>query len=255
MTQAVQCSTWNRPVRLLVQQSQVSDLEILGRLDDEEIEVTGALTVNSILRLAGSIRPDVVAFDLACPDAAEGPRRFRESWKGREPQPKILILHGLKEAMLKAELMVDDADDSICRPFGVSELAGRVKQLIGPAASVPVRVDIDRLTVTVDRRTRTVTVNDETIELTAKEFNLLAELATDPERVFTRKELIRDLWGYQEPRYTRTLEAHASRLRRKLDPDESRLIINCRGVGYRLISPSDPWPVEGEKHRESPCGA
>ena len=60
-------------------------------------------------------------------------------------------------------------------------------------------------------------------------------LASDPRRVFTKSELLRDIWGFRTSARTRTLDSHASRLRRKLDPDGARYITNCWGVGYRLL--------------------
>ena len=74
-----------------------------------------------------------------------------------------------------------------------------------------------------------------TIGLSNKEFSLLRVLASDPIRVFTKKELLEEVWGYRTPAQTRTLDSHASRLRRKLDPEHSRYVVNCWGVGYRLI--------------------
>jgi DNA-binding response OmpR family regulator len=81
-----------------------------------------------------------------------------------------------------------------------------------------------------------VRVREQRVELCAKEFELLRALLSDPTRVFTREELLRDVWGYRAPGKTRTLDAHAARLRQKLaaaDPGR-RLVINVWGVGYRL---------------------
>ena len=71
--------------------------------------------------------------------------------------------------------------------------------------------------------------------LAKKEFTLLRVLAGDPTRVFSKEELLATVWGYRSPGRTRTLDSHASRLRRKLDPEHSRYVVNCWGIGYRLI--------------------
>jgi DNA-binding response OmpR family regulator len=71
--------------------------------------------------------------------------------------------------------------------------------------------------------------------LANKEFSLLRTLAAEPTRVFTKEELLRDVWGFRSMGRTRTLDSHASRLRRKLDPRDGRYVINVWGVGYRLI--------------------
>ena len=80
-------------------------------------------------------------------------------------------------------------------------------------------------------------VGERRIELANKEFALLRALAAEPHRVFGKEELLRDVWGFQSMGRTRTLDSHASRLRRKLDPEAARFVINCWGVGYRLIEP------------------
>jgi DNA-binding response OmpR family regulator len=71
--------------------------------------------------------------------------------------------------------------------------------------------------------------------LANKEFALLRVLATDPTRVFTKEELLRDVWDFRSLGRTRTLDSHASRLRRKLDPEHGRFVVNCWGIGYRLV--------------------
>ncbi len=73
------------------------------------------------------------------------------------------------------------------------------------------------------------------MRLANKEFALLRVLAAEPHRVFTKDELLRDVWGFRSQGRTRTLDSHASRLRRKLDPEGSRYVCNCWGVGYRLL--------------------
>ena len=89
----------------------------------------------------------------------------------------------------------------------------------------------------IDHEQRTVSVDDRPVRLSSKEFGLLGALAAEPTRVFSKEELLRDVWGYRSIGHTRTLEAHASRLRRKLDPERGRYVVNCWGVGYRLVGP------------------
>jgi DNA-binding response OmpR family regulator len=64
---------------------------------------------------------------------------------------------------------------------------------------------------------------------------LLRQLASEPTRVFSKEELLREVWGFRSMGRTRTLDSHASRLRRKLDPEGARFVVNCWGLGYRLI--------------------
>jgi DNA-binding response OmpR family regulator len=91
----------------------------------------------------------------------------------------------------------------------------------------------------LDPASREVRVDGRKVELSAKEFALLHALAVDPLRVFTKEELLRDVWGFQLMGSTRTLDSHASRVRRKLAPaaEGRRWIVNVWGVGYRLTDP------------------
>jgi two-component system response regulator ResD len=92
-------------------------------------------------------------------------------------------------------------------------------------------------TLSVDRATREVRVRGVRVTLSQKEYELLLRLADEPRRVFTKAELLRDVWHYQASARTRTLDAHASRLRRKLrDADPATPFVeNVWGVGYRLV--------------------
>ena len=88
--------------------------------------------------------------------------------------------------------------------------------------------------LTLDPVTRAVRLGGAPVELTAKEFALLQALAADPTRVFLKNDLLRDVWGYRSIGTTRTLDAHACRLRRKLGASPRDWVQNVRGVGYRL---------------------
>ena len=101
----------------------------------------------------------------------------------------------------------------------------------GSGRNGPIRVG----PLSLDGATRCVRVGGREIRLANKEFELLRTLASEPSRVFTKQELLRDVWGYQASARTRTLDSHASRLRRKLDPERGRFVVNCWGVGYRLV--------------------
>ena len=90
--------------------------------------------------------------------------------------------------------------------------------------------------IELDRQTRRVTVLGERVLLAAKEFELLAKLASAPYRVFSKEQLLREVWGFRSLGRTRTVDSHASRLRRKLArPGAGPFVINEWGVGYRLL--------------------
>lgn len=89
--------------------------------------------------------------------------------------------------------------------------------------------------IVIDAARRKAWVGEREVQLANKEFSLLRLLATDPSRVFSKRELLDQVWGYRNPGRTRTLDSHASRLRRKLDPEHGRYVVNCWGYGYRLL--------------------
>ena len=125
------------------------------------------------------------------------------------------------------------ADDCLARPFVYEELLARIHALL---RRCPPRLELLEVPpLAIDRAARRVTVNGKAVELSAKEFALLVKLALDPDRVFTREQLLRDVWGFRTYVPTRTLESHASRVRRKLDAAGlSGWVVNVWGVGYKL---------------------
>jgi DNA-binding response OmpR family regulator len=96
--------------------------------------------------------------------------------------------------------------------------------------------------IEIDTATREVRVAGELVELSGMEYALLSALATDPRRVFTKAELLRDVWGFRSAGRTRTLDSHACRLRRKLSDRGARAIVNVWGVGYRLTDGEPAQP-------------
>jgi DNA-binding response OmpR family regulator len=128
------------------------------------------------------------------------------------------------------------ADDFLPRAAGYLELRARIHAILRRARD---RGQARYLTVaglTIDSYTHSVAMQGRALELRRMEFELLCELAREPTRVFTRDELLHSVWGYRAGASTRTLDSHASRLRRKLEVDQSRRwVLNVWGVGYRLI--------------------
>ena len=138
------------------------------------------------------------------------------------------------------------ADDYVVKPFSIGEVVARMRVILrrrdGRRAG-PLRVG----ELVVDPARREVRVDGRPVQLANKEFSLLRMLASDPTRVFTKAELLRDVWGFRSLGRTRTLDSHASRLRRKLDPDHGRWVVNCWGVGYRLIDAPEGRDGRGDR--------
>jgi DNA-binding response OmpR family regulator len=132
--------------------------------------------------------------------------------------------------------------DYVPRPFSHDELVERIRAVLRrPRRPEPRRITAGPLEI--DEATRVAVVGGIPLKLSEKEFRLLATLASEPHRVFTRGELLRDVWDWPASMRTRTLDSHASRLRRKLRAAApgTDYIDNEWGVGYRLIG---PFPVE-----------
>jgi DNA-binding response OmpR family regulator len=124
--------------------------------------------------------------------------------------------------------------DRNSKPFVYAELLARVRALLHRAEGRRRRGLLRVGELTVDPLTRVVRLAGRGVELSAKEFALLHALAEEPARVYGKQELLRDVWGYRSIGNTRTLDAHACRLRKKLRPSSRRWVVNVRGVGYKL---------------------
>jgi len=178
------------------------------------------------LELAERSRPDLVlASDTL---ALELCRRVRDV-------PVIVLGRPDSDAVDRVRAFAVGCDDYLARPFHYEELLARIRAVLRRVAPP----DPDRLVVgdlAVDRRARRVLVTGVDVILAAKEYDLLVKLASDPERVFKKDELLRDVLGFRSLGRTRTLDSHASRLRRKLGtPHGTRYVQNVWGVGYCLL--------------------
>jgi DNA-binding response OmpR family regulator len=129
------------------------------------------------------------------------------------------------------------ADDFLRMPLSYLELRARIRAVLRRSAPRPTTEPLIEVgPLAIDTGAHIVTVDHEQVRLRRLEFDLLVHLAREPERVFTKSELLRSVWGYRSGGSTRTVESHASRLRRKLAPDgAARWVISVWGVGYRLI--------------------
>ena len=129
-------------------------------------------------------------------------------------------------------------DDYLTRPFLYEELVARIHAVLRRRPPRQELIDLGELVI--DRAARRVLARGREVGLAAKEYALLVKLAQEPDRVFTREHLLRDVWGYRTYVPTRTLESHTSRVRRKLEAAGlANWMVNIWGVGYKL-RPSAP---------------
>lgn len=232
----------NEIAKLVICEDDRPTLELLcDHLLADRYGVLAAPTAADALRLCQYSSPDLLLLDLTLPDASglDVLREIRnpDSALSRfDPQLGVIVLSGRGTERDRVRGLEQGADDYVVKPYHYSELLARI-------GSVLRRRRGERRTVTrvaeieISHTERSVAVGGRRVELSAKEFALLGALAHEPTRVFSKEELLRDVWGYRSIGHTRTLEAHASRLRRKLDPERGRFVVNCWGVGYRLVEP------------------
>jgi DNA-binding response OmpR family regulator len=215
-------------------------LELLcDHLVADRFGVLPAPSASDALRLCRYNQPDLLLLDLSLPDASglDVLRAIREA-DGAEsrfdPTLPVIVLTGRGADTDRVRGLDSGADDYLTKPFVYQELRARIGAVLRRRASR--REGLSRVgDLIVDPVRRKVTVDGVEVALAKKEFTLLRILAADPTRVFSKEELLREVWGYRSPGKTRTLDSHASRLRRKLDPGGCRYVINCWGIGYRLI--------------------
>jgi DNA-binding response OmpR family regulator len=160
------------------------------------------------------------------------PARDAPGWPADVP---VIMLTASRRQTDLLRALNAGADDVLTRPPTYLELRARLRAILRRTDARRTRDRLRIRTLTIDTASRDVTINGRMLHLRRLEYDLLAYLASEPHRVFHKRELLINLWGYPDPNSTRTLDSHASRLRRKLSGDDDRWIINVRGVGYRLI--------------------
>lgn len=152
-----------------------------------------------------------------------------------DPDVPVIVMTGRGGEADRVRGFARGADDFVVKPFLYGELLGRVRAVLRRSAGRPQQGTLRVGDLVVDPRTRSVRLCGSPLHLSAKEFSLLQALAEEPGRVCSKNELLRDVWGYVAMGRTRTVDAHACRLRKKLSAESPRpWIVNVRGVGYKL---------------------
>lgn len=209
----------------------------------EPLEAEGA---RDGLRLMASHAPDLAVVDLGLPDRdgldlLHEVRSSEESISRIDPRLPIVLLTGRAGELDRVRGFERGADDYLVKPFSYPELRGRIAAVLRRCALRPGAGRLRVGPLEVDPLARRVELDGAPVAVSKKEFALLRALAAEPTRVFTREELLRGVWGYPSVVPTRTLDSHASRLRRKLaDAGAPGLIVNVWGVGYRLVDGCPP---------------
>ncbi len=224
-------------MRVLVVDDEPMVREVVTRyLERDGFAVTTASTGTEALALVGQSTPDLVVLDLMLPGV--GGMEILSRLRAMGDVPVILLTARVEEAdrVLGLEL---GADDYVVKPFSPRELAARVRSVLRRSvpsiAPAPAALEFEGLTI--DQASREVLVAGRSVDLTAREFDVLAFLASAPRQVFSRAQLLDQVWDsspdWQDPS---TVTVHIRRIRNKIEsnPDEPERIITVRGVGYRF---------------------
>lgn len=226
----------NRAARILLVDDEVAIQRAVAPLlrsrgYDVDVVGTGVEAVTAVVDHA----PDLIVLDLGLPDleGTEVCRRIRKHSKA-----PIIILSARGAEADKVAVLDLGADDYLTKPFGPEELVARIRvalrRVFEPEAPEVGRVQVADLTIDFDRRR--VVRGDEDIRLTPKEFELLAFMAHNPDRVLTHRAILKAIWGPNAVDQPEHLWLLVAQLRKKIEPDPSqpRYLVSEPWVGYRL---------------------
>lgn len=207
-------------------------------LQDLGAEVQLASDGNVGLALAQKKRFDLIILDLMLPgiDGLEICRRLR----GSDNDTPILMLTAKSAELDRVVGLEMGADDYLPKPFSVRELVARAKAILRRAETrIPNTTGTKNLRageLILDQAKRHVSIAGKSIDLTAREFDLLWHFATHPGQVFSRSQLLDSVWGYGHDGYEHTVNSHINRLRSKVeaDPSSPTYILTIWGVGYKF---------------------
>lgn len=204
-------------------------------LVQDGMEVDCAYDGEEALKMAKSKEYDVILLDIMLPkmDGFEVCQRIREF-----STVPIIMLSAKGEDMDKILGLEYGADDYMTKPFNILEVKARIKAILRrTSAQKEQKADpnvIESGDIRIDTESRRLFIKDKEVSLTAKEFDLMELLVKNPEKVFSREQLLNTVWGYEYPGDLRTVDVHVRRLREKVEPNpsEPKYVHTKWGVGY-----------------------
>ena len=219
---------------LLVEDDPSIAQSVVASLTTAGLEVTHVDSGQAAIDAVQAVQPDVVLMDLGLPDmdGLDASRTIRES-----SSVPIIIVSARGDELDRVLGLELGADDYVVKPFSQRELLARIRAVTrrgtesGATGNQSVVVGSDRLVI--DERAHTVSLDGEEVILTAKEFDLLAYLAAEPNVVFRRNDILEHVWDTNWFGTTKTLDAHIASIRKKLgSPDWIQAV---RGVGFKFV--------------------
>ncbi len=225
-------------MKILIVEDEATVGEVVGRyMQREGYSVRHVADGARAMAAVDSFHPDLVVLDVMLPnrDGLEICRELRATHGGTP----VIMLTARGEETDKILGLGLGADDYVTKPFSPGELVARVKAVLRRTTATAPQGPAETITagdLRIDLATRRVLRGDASLDLTAKEFDLLAHMAAHPGRVYTRESLLRDVWGYDFYGDDSTVTVHVRRLREKLEPDPAkpRYLTTVWGVGYRF---------------------
>ncbi|MEB3887479.1 response regulator transcription factor [Lyngbya sp. CCY1209] len=218
--------------KILVVDDDPAILNLVSRyLTHQDFEVESAKDGETALERFEQFNPDLVVLDINLPDTT-GLKLCPEM----QSRTGVLVLMLTSEANLEAPGLIGGADDFISKPFKLEILDARVRTLLKRQRSVG---DIEQRSLTygdlvINPARREVYVSDRLVSLSALEFDLLYCLAKKPGRVWSREEILKEVWEVSYIGEQRVVDVHIGQIRKKIEPDKDKpaLIKTIRGVGY-----------------------
>jgi DNA-binding response OmpR family regulator len=226
--------------QVLVVEDDAATAEFLvDNLHADGYRAACASGVGEGLRAIEVRQPDLVLLDLMLEDGHGlellDQVRSADGLASRiDPDLPVIVLSGRGGETDRVRGFARGCDDYVGKPFSYPELHARIRAVLRRAAARSQKGVLRVGSLVIDPITRRVLLDGKPVHLSAKEFSLLQTLAADPTAVFSKEQLLREVWGYVAMGNTRTLDAHACRLRKKLAGASRPFVLNLRGVGYRL---------------------
>jgi DNA-binding response OmpR family regulator len=224
---------------LVVEDDERTAAFLADNLRADGFGVAIASEADEAVRAIAVRKPDLVVLDLGLAGSSSGLTvldrvRSADGIGSRiDPTLPVIVLSGRGAETDRLRGFGRGADDFVVKPFFYGELHARINALLRRSGQRPSQGALRVGDLTLDPVAREVRMGDRPLQLSAKEFALLHALARQPTRVYSKAELLRDVWGYLAMGATRTVDAHACRLRKKLGGE--RWVVSVRGVGYRLV--------------------
>lgn len=221
---------------LIVEDEPAMVAGLRDNFEYEGYEVISAEDGATGLERALSESPDLVVLDVMMPKLSG--LDVCKQLKAKKPSVPIIMLTARGQEIDKVVGLELGADDYVTKPFSVRELMARVKAVLRRASSPAPAPEVYRFSdVEVNVRSNEVRRNGKVVDLSAKEFALLAYFIANPVETLSRDRLLDAVWGYENYPTTRTVDAHIVHLRQKLEPnpEEPRFILTVHGSGYKFV--------------------